>query len=715
MPIPLKHLLNVFCVCCLLPSFGHALEAVTLLEGQTRYPLGLALEYLEDPAKQWTLNEVLTPERSAQFVPSQQKTLNFGFTESAYWVRFRLVNPTFQKQELVLQMDHPLLGLVQLYSPAPLDQFRMDEAGMFLPFTYRKIKNRNIVFPITSHSNTDQVFYLRVEGEDTLQLNLTLWTPKAFNSHDRDEQYGLGAYFGLIAVMVLYNLFLFISVRDRSYLYYVLYIAAFGAYAFSQNGLAYEYLWPGDSWWAQRFNPLSAVSVELFALLFTQHFLHTAEHTPRLHRFIQFQMICTWIVAILTFTVPLRLSATLAGILGLTFSFTALTAGWLSLRKGFRPAFYYLLAFFVLILGAVAYALRAFGILPNTFLTTYGLQIGSAVEVVLLSLAVADRINTITRQAEQAQAEALRQQQLVVKNQKQALEKQRRLTEAYERFVPHELLDFLHKESILDVKLGDSVETDMSVLFTDIRSFTSLSEHMTPQENFRFLNSYFERLGPSVREHHGFIDKYIGDAIMALFPRQPDDAVQASIAMLKALTLYNEERVRYGLVPIRNGVGINTGKLMLGTLGESSRMEGSVISKTVNLSARIEGMTKLYGAPLLISEFTFLNLCHPERYAIRVVDRVKAKGKTEPVTVFEIMDGERPEIRDRKLTHAKAFEEAVAVFYMKDFRDAYKRFTAYLTHNPTDQAARIYVERCHPLLNGVIPRNWDGINELKEK
>ena len=138
---------------------------------------------------------------------------------------------------------------------------------------------------------------------------------------------------------------------------------------------------------------------------------------------------------------------------------------------------------------------------------------------------------------------------------KMALEQQMRLTEAYQRFVPSQLLSSLEKESILDVQLGDQVQKEMSIMFSDIRSFTTLSESMTPEENFRFVNSYLSLMGPLVREHHGYIDKYVGDSIMALFDRTPDDAVQTSVSMFKALREFNEERLREGYEPIRIGVG----------------------------------------------------------------------------------------------------------------------------------------------------------------
>jgi len=204
-----------------------------------------------------------------------------------------------------------------------------------------------------------------------------------------------------------------------------------------------------------------------------------------------------------------------------------------------------------------------------------------------------------------------------------------------ERFVPQAFLSIVGKPSVADVELGDNRRRTMSILFSDIRCFTTLSEQMSPDETFAFINTYLERMGPVIRDHHGFIDKYIGDAIMALFANA-DDALRAGLAMLAALDGFNDDRRAAGLAPIEIGIGINTGSLMLGTIGEKHRMDGTVISDAVNLAARIESLTKDYAAPMLISEFTYRELSQPEASAIRPVDVVVVKGKTRPVAIYAV-------------------------------------------------------------------------------
>jgi len=166
----------------------------------------------------------------------------------------------------------------------------------------------------------------------------------------------------------------------------------------------------------------------------------------------------------------------------------------------------------------------------------------------------------------------------------------------------------------------------MTTMFADIRGFTTLSETMTPQENFKFINGYLTQMEPIIDKYNGFIDKYIGDAIMALFPTCADDAVQAAIAMLKKLVDYNQGRQRAGYQLINIGIGIHTGPLMLGTVGGQNRMDGTVISDAVNLASRVEGLTKIYGTPLLITEQTYSSLTDVSQYHIRVIDCVTVKG-----------------------------------------------------------------------------------------
>ena len=204
-----------------------------------------------------------------------------------------------------------------------------------------------------------------------------------------------------------------------------------------------------------------------------------------------------------------------------------------------------------------------------------------------------------------------------------------------ERFVPRAFLAKIGRPNIRSVALGDNKRQDMTILFADIRNFTALSERMSPDENFAFINAYLAEMGPVIAQHGGFIDKYIGDAIMALFEKA-DDGVRAGLAMLAILERFNATRLAAGAEPIVIGVGLNTGSLMMGTIGEQHRMDGTVISDAVNLAARLESLTKDYRVALLVSQFTVDRLDDPGAYALRPVDTVVVRGRTQPVAIFEV-------------------------------------------------------------------------------
>ncbi|MCK5876004.1 MAG: response regulator [Candidatus Marithrix sp.] len=278
------------------------------------------------------------------------------------------------------------------------------------------------------------------------------------------------------------------------------------------------------------------------------------------------------------------------------------------------------------------------------------------------------------------------------------------LNKAYSRFVPHEFLSFLNKESIIDINLGDQVEKEMTILFSDIRNFTSISEKLTPEDNFDFINTYLGQMEPVILKYQGIIDKYIGDAIMVLFPTNADDALKGAIAMLEALAKYNQILQYTEFDIMRIGIGLHTGKLILGTIGGQSRMDSTVISDAVNLASRVEGLTKTYNTPLLITEITYQQLTDQSQYKIRVIDRVTVKGKTKPVTIYEVFDNQEPAQIKLKLTTLANFELGFKYFHNGQFELSQQAFEKVLQLNKDDKVAQIYIEKCHKILGSIMPK-----------
>ncbi|HNM04252.1 MAG TPA: adenylate/guanylate cyclase domain-containing protein [Leptospiraceae bacterium] len=282
---------------------------------------------------------------------------------------------------------------------------------------------------------------------------------------------------------------------------------------------------------------------------------------------------------------------------------------------------------------------------------------------------------------------------------------------AYRRFVPEEFLHFLNKDNIIDVGLGEYIQKKMTVLFCDIRDFTSLSEKMTPKENFLFLNAFLERMEPIIKKNYGFIDKYIGDAIMALFSESPDDALDAAVEMIQTLGRFNEERSEKGLPAIRIGIGLNFGELMLGTIGGESRMDSTVIGDTVNLTSRLEAVTKDFHVPLIVSETLVKNLKSSERYCLREIGSVKVKGKEENVTVYECFSHEPADTIQRKKQSLDFFNFGIQHYKQKAYSEAAKMFSKCQTLCPEDPVPVIYLYRCRTLMQNRAEQNFFDLKE----
>ncbi|OQW95547.1 MAG: hypothetical protein BWK79_02115 [Beggiatoa sp. IS2] len=278
------------------------------------------------------------------------------------------------------------------------------------------------------------------------------------------------------------------------------------------------------------------------------------------------------------------------------------------------------------------------------------------------------------------------------------------LNNAYARFVPRQFLNLLNKKSIIEVQLGDQTEQEMTVLFSDMRDFTSISETMRPLEVFDFINHYLGQMEPIIFDHHGVVDKYIGDAIMAVFPISADNAVSCAITMLKTLTVYNQLLKNANLPEVSVGIGLNTGTMILGTIGGQSHMDGTVVSDAVNLASRVEKLTKIYSTPLLITEHTHRNLKASLQYHIRAIDLVKVKGKSEIVTIYEVYDADPAEVITLKDQTYKNFEEGFMLYHSAEFADAQRLFEKVLQIYNNDKVAQIYLHRCQNILRPTIPQ-----------
>ena len=292
--------------------------------------------------------------------------------------------------------------------------------------------------------------------------------------------------------------------------------------------------------------------------------------------------------------------------------------------------------------------------------------------------------------------------------------------QAFFRFVPTEFVQILGKDNAVDINAGESNVLRMSVLFSDIRSFTTISEDMTPSEVLDFVNSYLEVMEPVIHDHGGFIDKYLGDGIMALFIERDgissaNRAVNAAVAMQRELSGFNEFRKDQGVAPILTGMGIATGDVIIGTVGTQTRLDTTVLGHSVNMASRLESLTPSYGISILITEDTFSDLADPEQYMHREIDTVIAKGMRKPNLLYEIFDADTQDQQMFKEKSKVHLHKGILLYKLGQFQDAYREFLQIYEMDPRDRVARIYLKRCKKFLEAPPPEDWQGSMRLSRK
>lgn len=294
-----------------------------------------------------------------------------------------------------------------------------------------------------------------------------------------------------------------------------------------------------------------------------------------------------------------------------------------------------------------------------------------------------------------------------LKKEREVADYERATNAAMAKFVPTEFVKTLGRDSIRDVALGDEIEKEVTVLFSDIRNFSSMSEQMTPIENFRFVKKYAERMSPIVHKNGGFINQYLGDGIMAIFQNDPDNALRACIEMQSATESFNKELSANGQDPIRVGMGIHTGSLVMGIIGDENRQDAAIISDTVNSAARMESLTKSYGNKIVLSKSSLDKLINSEEFQIRALGQAMVKGKKQPLDIYECFDGDSVKLQNQKHALLDQFSAAVQSYYQRDFQKALKGFESIYDTNPEDLVAYSFIKRIKNLrdeeVNKVTP------------
>ncbi len=387
-------------------------------------PVSLAQYFavLEDPSTALTIMDVQTSDVANRFKGDQapSEALNFSYSSSAYWLRLTLHNPSNHTVERMLEIGHALLSDVSFYLPTKAGEYQSVNTGNLTPFASRPYKNRVFVFPVSLPAQSTQVFYFRIRSTVSIVVPATLWEPNAFRAHERNDYVGQALYFGLTTGMILFNLLLFVALRDVIHLFYVGSVACAAAVLAERSGLAKEFLSIDSVMWSN----ISASVVQVLAgatlLLFMRRMLDTAKLFPRLDNLVkvlvgvQFFLLAGFVISFETFVKPASAVYLLAAILVIGTCVQACL-----MRQ--RSAYFFTAAFALLVIGSAMNVFRAAGLLPTNIFTVNGYQVGSALEMVLLAFALADRFNEIRRENARVQQVAIGAQEEALQAQKEKM------------------------------------------------------------------------------------------------------------------------------------------------------------------------------------------------------------------------------------------------------------------------------------------------------
>ncbi|MCC2617406.1 adenylate/guanylate cyclase domain-containing protein [Aestuariibacter halophilus] len=294
-----------------------------------------------------------------------------------------------------------------------------------------------------------------------------------------------------------------------------------------------------------------------------------------------------------------------------------------------------------------------------------------------------------------------------------------RLTQTFQKFVPRQFVEHFAKHGSDTLELGHADEDDVAILFCDIRGFTGLSEKMTPQELMKFLNSYFLRMNDPIHQNGGFIDKFIGDAIMALFDH-PDgtnadkarDALKAAVDLRYALNIYNRHRGNSGYPPINIGIGAHFGPVIIGTVGSDDRMDTTVIGDSVNIANRLESLAPKFSADIIVSAQLLDTANAGNDFSFRLLDWVRVKGRERPVEIYEILNHLPPDEQRARLASADLISKGLKARIARDWDTAIDYFEKAQIISLKDPLPAHHLAHCQRMRLQVLPKDWDGALDL---
>jgi diguanylate cyclase (GGDEF)-like protein len=540
---------------------------VVLENGFSKYLLGEHVEYFEDSTGNLSFEEIRSVQRANQFTQNLTSAPSFGFSNSVFWFHTRIRNENNNYDGWYLQLPYPLLDVIDVYQVGIDGKVEVMRAGDLLSFKQRSIKHRTFLFDVFLPIGTVKDIYVRIKTETSMQATMVLWEKEAFYQENQNHQYLFGIYYGVILSMLIYNLLVFVSIRDNIYLFYVFHILSFSLFQACLNGLSVQYLWPDSPWWGQRASVFFMALACLNAIIFTRSLLQLKTNLPQWDASFKYIMIALVGVMICTFLFPYRVMGQIGTIAGLVVSVLLNIVGWISLKNKNKLAVFYVVAWTLFLLGGTVYALKTYNFLPQMFITEYAIQIGSMFDVVLLSLVLSYRVKLLENKNIQIQIEAKQNlERKVTERTKKLNETLDALTNAYEKVEELSYTDVL--TGIKNRKFFDEFyehewnnalrsKKPIALMLVDLDNFKNINDAYGHQAGDKVLVATSNAIKQCLPRKNDVVVRYGGDEFVVVLPLTDKQA--ALLIAERIMDAISKVEMIHGSdnIPIEASIGIS--------------------------------------------------------------------------------------------------------------------------------------------------------------
>jgi two-component system, sensor histidine kinase LadS len=500
-------------------------------------PLFRHVSVLRDPSASLSLEEVLA--QTDRFVPAADaQDLALGYTQDTVWLRLEVASHAEQPLQRLIEFEYPYLELITFHKVAHEGVAR-SLAGSTLSPEHRAYRHRQALFPLQLAPGEHATLYLQVRTQGSMTLNSNVWEPQAFHERDAFVSLMIAVYTGMLLAFGLYNLLLFLGTRQISFLYYSLFVMSFGTAVLTINGIGPLYLWSSMGTAGSRMLPLGFTLSTAFAMMFARSFLNTARYVPGWDVFLKVAAVVAWVASALCLVLPMQIALYQMSIIGVATTLVLFSVGVHCVVRKAPGARIFVLAWAMLLIGGTMLALRNLGLLPSNVITLYGIQFGSALEMLLLSFGLAARFNALKRQREAAQTalvRTLREQE--VKLEQRVAERTQQLAEANTKLsllATRDALTGLANRNALDEHLFAALRRTarrgdrLALIMIDLDGFKDINDTFGHEAGDGVLVAVAERMQAVARESD-FLARFGGDEFVVVAEQVEGEVAATAIA-----------------------------------------------------------------------------------------------------------------------------------------------------------------------------------------